>query len=103
MTRLIVAAEAESDLEDILDYLVSNAGRRTAAAYGERFADAIDRILTHPGAGAPRPVLGPDARISIVYPYILIYDFVVADDSVTLLRVLHGKRDITERMIKRED
>lgn len=101
MTRIIVAAEAEGDLDAILDYLVDNAGPRTAAAYGDRFASAIERILAHPGAGFPRPLLGADARISIVYPYVLIYDFVAADDLVTLLRVLHGKRDITQRLLKR--
>jgi hypothetical protein len=34
-------------------------------------------------------------------PYLLIYDFVAADDTATLLRVLHGKRNITEHLIKR--
>ncbi len=102
MTRIIVAAEAEADLDDILDYLINNAGPRTAAAYGERFASAIERILAHPGAGFPRPLLGDDARISIVYPYVLIYDFVAVDDLVTLLRVFHGKREITRLLMKRD-
>lgn len=101
MTRLIVSAEAKADLGDILDYLTLNAGRRTAAAYGERFADAVERLIAHPGAGAPRPALGTDARIVIVYPYVMIYDFIATENTATLLRVLHGKRNITEHLIKR--
>lgn len=102
MTRLIVADEAEADIDDILDYLEREAGRTTAIAYAERFADAIERIIAFPGHGAPRPALGPEARIAIVYPYLLIYDFTEREDTATLLRVLHGKRDITERLIKRK-
>jgi plasmid stabilization system protein ParE len=101
MTRLIVATEAEGDIDDILRYLEREAGRRTAIAYGERFVEAIERIIDFPGAGPPRPALGPDTRVAIVYPYLLIYDFTKADDTVTMLRVLHGKREITERLIKR--
>jgi len=100
MTRLIVAAEAEDDLDDILDHLTHNAGPRTASAYAERFASALERITAFPGAGAPRPVLGADTRIAIVYPYVLFYDYVPAQDVATLLRILHGRRDITQRLIR---
>jgi toxin ParE1/3/4 len=102
MTRLVVAAEAESDIEAILDYLRREAGRATAIAYAERFTDAIERTRAFPRHGAPRAALGPDARIAIVYPYLLVYDFPAHGDTATLLRVLHGKRDITEQLIKRK-
>lgn len=101
MTRVIVSADAEADLDSILDYLALNAGRLTAAAYAERFAAAIEHLGDFPGAGASRPALGPAARIAIVYPYVLIYDFALGDDAAIVLRVLHGKRNITEHMIKR--
>lgn len=101
MTRVIVAAEAEADIGEILAYLEREAGRRTAVAYGERFVQAIERLADFPGHGTPRPALGSNARVAIVYPYLLIYDFNAAHDTATLLRVLHGKRDITERLINR--
>ena len=99
MTRLLVAAEAEGDIDDILSYLGREAGCATAIAYAERFTDAIERIVAFPGHGTARPQLGPQARVAIVYPYLLIYDFDAAEDLATLLRVLHGKREITERLI----
>lgn len=102
MTRVIVASTAEGDIGEILAYLDREAGRRTAAAYAERFVQAIERMADFPGHGTPRPALGADARVALVYPYLLIYDF-AADDTATLLRVLHGKRDITERLITRPD
>ena len=103
MTRLLVAAEAEGDIDDILAYLERDAGRVTAIAYAERFAEAIQRITDFPGHGTARPQLGPHARIAIVYPYLLVYDFDATDDLATLLRLLHGKREITERLIRRSD
>jgi len=101
MTRLVVSAEARADVADILDYLALNAGPRTAAAYAERFSGAIERIIALPGSAPARPKLGPDTRVTIVYPYLLIYDFVPAADTATLLRVLHGRRNITEQLLKR--
>ena len=101
MTRIIVAADAEGDIGEILAYLEREAGRSTAVAYGERFVEAIERVADFPGHGTPRPALGPDTRIALVYLYLLIYDFTDAHDTATLLRVLHGKREITERLIKR--
>jgi toxin ParE1/3/4 len=101
MTRLLVAADAKADLNDILDYLALNAGSVTAGAYAERFAGAIERIIALPRSAPPRPKLGPDTRVVVVYPYLMIYDFVAAADTATLLRVLHGRRNITEQMLKR--
>lgn len=74
----------------------------TAARYGARFTEALERIRDFTGAGSPRQSLGAAARIVIVYPYIPIYDFPTAEpEAAVLLRVLHGKRAITERLIKR--
>jgi plasmid stabilization system protein ParE len=33
-----------------------------------------------------------------VAPYVIVYDY--ADGIVTVLRVLHGKRDITRRLVR---
>lgn len=101
MTQLIVAREAESDRDAILNYLEQEAGSRTAAAYAERFAASLLRLRDFPALGTPRPSLGPDARVTIVYPYILIYDYSVSSDTITLLRILHGRRNITARLIPR--
>lgn len=101
MTRVIVSVEAEADINGILDYLALHAGLRTAAAYGTRFADAIERLGDFPGIGTLRPALGTETRITVVYPFVMIYDFAEATDVATLLRVLHGKREITEQLLKR--
>jgi toxin ParE1/3/4 len=101
MTRLVVTAEAESDTYEILAYLEREAGPSIAAEYGRRFLSALERLIDLPETGAPRPSLGPCARIGIVSPYVLIYDFVREDNSLVLLRILHGRRNITHDLLKR--
>jgi plasmid stabilization system protein ParE len=101
MTRLVVTADAEADIDDILNYLRKEAGPAVAASYGRKFGAAIGRLVEFPGIGAPRTALGEETRTTVVYPYVLIYDFTAADDTLTLLRVLHGKRNITRRLVTR--
>lgn len=97
MARIVVTAPADDDIAAILDHLTANAGRSIAAKYAEAFDAAYDRLAAFPRIGPTRQALGPSARIWVVPPYVMAYDY--ADDIVTILRVLHGKRDITGNLI----
>lgn len=101
MPRLVVTAHANRDFDDILDHLGDAAGQQTAQSYAQRFADALERIEQFPSSGPQRPALGPDTRIAIVLPYVLVYDYSEPRDHLVLLRVLHGRRRMTERLLKR--
>ncbi len=52
---------------------------------------------------AVRPVVprGPLVRIGIVLPYNIIYEYIKADDTETIMRIVHGRRRITRRMLYR--
>ena len=101
MTRLVVTAEADADAIAILDYLHREAGVRVAERYKLRFQQTSARLTDMPETGAPRPTLGAHTRIAIVQPYLLIYDFTSHDDTLTLLRILHGRRNITRALLGR--
>lgn len=101
MTRLVVAREAELDRDAILNYLEQEAGARTAAAYAERFARTVERLCDFPGSGAPRPSLGAHTRVAIVYPYLLIYDYEQDTNTLLLMRIVHGRRRISRRLLNR--
>jgi toxin ParE1/3/4 len=101
MTRLFVTADAEADTSEILAYLAREAGHLVAEDYGGRFRTTIERLVVMPETGAPRPALGPNARIAIVYPYVLIYDYTREDDTLTLLRILHGRRNVIRDLLNR--
>jgi len=101
MTRLVTAPRFRSDISTILNYLEEVAGPRVAAQYSGRFEETIVRLTSFPESGAPRPALGPNTRLAIVRPYLVIYDFTSDDNTLTLLRVLHGRRNITRRLLGR--
>ncbi len=96
---MVVTGPARQDVRDILTDLNVRAGHAVASRYAEDFKSAYRGIEQFPGSGPPRPALGANTRIKIVYPYVIIYDH--ERDKATVLRVLHGRRDISIKLIKR--
>ena len=99
MAQIVVSAHADADVAAILDHLIQAAGQPAGDKYAQAFNAAYDRLIDFPRLGPMRPNLGPDARIWVVAPYILVYDY--AGDVVTILRVLHGRRKISGDLIGR--
>jgi plasmid stabilization system protein ParE len=64
------------------------------------FARRLIASLNFHEVGRPRPMLGPNARVAAVPPYILIYDYGQDDDALVLLRVLHERREITQDLVR---
>jgi toxin ParE1/3/4 len=103
MPRLVFTASFRSDIDFILTYLEDIAGPRVADRYAVRFRATIDRVTQFPRIGSPRPMLGPSARVVVIPPYILIYDYDLGDDALVLLRVLHERREITQELVRRPE
>jgi plasmid stabilization system protein ParE len=100
MTRLVVSADAQADADEIITQLEEKAGRAVAERYSSLFRTAIGRVLEMPLSGEARPSLGRYTRRLVVRPYVLFYDY--ADETVTLLRILHARRRITRRTRRRD-
>jgi toxin ParE1/3/4 len=103
VTRLRVSADAENDLAEIVSYLTEHAGSGVAATYAKRIRRTLVRLKEFPRSGAPRHELGNTTRIAVISPYILIYDFEVANDFVIVQRILHGRRDILAELSQKGD
>jgi toxin ParE1/3/4 len=101
MTRFVITPEAEGDISVILKYLRREAGVLTAEDYRRRIRETIARLRTFPKSGAPRPAFGEFMRIAVVYPYVLFYDYEPREDHLTLLRVLHGKAALEDKLFPR--
>ena len=99
MARVVISDEASDDEAGILIALNMVAGLRTAAEYRGRFRGLYDRLAAHPAIGAPRPALGRDIRIGIVPPYIILYRYTEDDETMTVLRIVHGRRRITGKLL----
>jgi toxin ParE1/3/4 len=99
MTRVVVTEHAKRDVREIISDLNQRAGYLVASRYASDFKAAYRNLADFPKSGPVRPALGTAARVKFVYPYVIIYD--CDADAVTVLRVLHGRRDISVDLIRR--
>jgi plasmid stabilization system protein ParE len=101
MTRIVVTAPARRDRNEILTFLNEEAGPAVARKFAARFRDCAERLFRMPVYGAPRPDLGAECRGVVIAPYVLLYNYAEDRDQVTILRILHAKRAITQKLLKR--
>ncbi len=97
MARVQLSVLARQDVRDIISDLNVRAGLAVARRYGADFKRIFRSLAQFPDGGSRRDELGSEVRIKIVYPYVVFYEHSVA--RVTVLRVLHGHRDITADLL----
>ncbi len=100
MTQLVITPEADDDVDRIVADLALASGWRTVETYLENFDRLYDRLVDFPQSGAPRPKLGHDIRVGLVAPYVIVYRYDHEPDRITVLRILHGARKITRKLLK---
>ena len=100
MPRVVVTPRADRDIVAILDYLVRQAGPRVARKYADAFDEAIARLEDMPCTAAPRSELGANVRITIVSPYLIVHEHQRGEEALYVLRVVHGRRNITADIFK---
>ncbi len=72
----------------------------TALKFSDLFDRLYERLESHPEGGAPRPDLGRHIRIGVVTPYLVIYRYAAENDTVTVLRLLDGRRRISGKLLR---
>jgi plasmid stabilization system protein ParE len=89
--RLVLSRLALAELDEILHF-VAERSPLGAAHVEARLRRAFDLIARHPEA-AQRLEQRPDVRRLPLarFPYVIYYE--VAQDQVTVLRILHGARE----------
>jgi toxin ParE1/3/4 len=99
MAKVIVSLLAQIDEAYIARGLAREAGQRTAAKYVALFAGLYVRLGDYPESGVPRPPLGANVRVGIISPYTVPYRYDNTTDTVTILRIIHGRRKLTGKML----
>jgi len=93
MARYRIARRAATDLNAIWRFIA-----RDSPAAADQFLDRLYHAfvgLAHaPRIGAQRFHLAPELRMFPVREYLIFYRPI--DDGVEIVRVLHGKRNITQ-------
>jgi toxin ParE1/3/4 len=100
VTRVVITSSADADTAHVTADLGAKAGATVADRYVSDFDKLYQRLADHPRSGAPRPALGRHVRICIVSPYVVIYEYIEADDTVMIMRIVHGRRKITRAFLR---
>jgi toxin ParE1/3/4 len=80
------------DLDDIWFHIALD-DEAAATRLVDRITRSVARLGDYPLRGPPRPDIAPDAHSLTVGNYLVLYR--LGEDSVDIVRVLHGAREIT--------
>jgi toxin ParE1/3/4 len=100
MAQVISSDFANADFKKIYSDLAAQAGVATVLKYRDNFHSLYRHLAEFPQSGAPRKKLGARIRLGVVSPYVAIYRYIEASDTVEILRIVHGKRKITGKMLR---
>ena len=95
-TRLVLSAEADDDLADLLNQSVMRWGEEQARRYAQAIERAFALLSNNPNLGRLRADLQPDLRSYPVQRHIIVYP--LRDDTLIVMRILHGRMDITRAL-----
>jgi plasmid stabilization system protein ParE len=88
-----------NDLQEIEDYIARDSALH-AVNFVNRIVESAELLLKTPHVGRVVPEFSsPELRELIYRGYRIVY--VLKDDTVTILRVVHGARDLSD-LIRRE-
>ena len=76
------------------------AAPRVQLAKFVQFDDVYRRLEMWPASGPARRRLGAQARIAVVPPFVMIYDWDQTTDTVRIVRVVRGGRKITRKLVR---
>jgi toxin ParE1/3/4 len=79
-------------LAEIWSYIAEEASETTATRLVNKIHETCAKLLAFPLAHPARPQLGPDLRVTFHGAYAIYY--CPGADVVTIIRVLHGARDV---------
>ena len=91
MMRLTITPLAERDLESIADYVAQDNPSRAVTFIAE-LREQCRRIAANPQGYRKRPELGDELRSCAYGNYVLFFG--TTSEEVTIIRVLHGARDL---------
>ena len=92
MSGYRLSSRALDDLQSILGYLAER-NRSAAIRLTTRFMEQWDLLATQPHSGQAAADIAPGLRRLVMGKYLAFYR--VSDDTVDIVRVLDGRRDLT--------
>lgn len=100
MTRLLITPQAERDIEAIGDYIARDNPPR-ALSFLRELRTRCGKIAASPEAFRLRRELGAEIRSCAQGHYVIFFSCAVHE--VTIIRVLHGARDLNALFSNTQD
>jgi toxin ParE1/3/4 len=91
MRYLDISEDAKAELREARRYIAKD-NPRAAARFRAAMVQRWQTLRRFPEMGPLRPKLGPGFRTFVVGNYLIVYR--VAAESIEIVRLLHGARDI---------
>lgn len=91
--KLRIAPAASRDIEGILEYVAAHSPAGASKLLG-RLRHRFELLATQPFSAPSRDDIASGLRCLVVEQYCCFYG--VDQQEVTIIRVLHGKRDLTD-------
>jgi toxin ParE1/3/4 len=91
--KLYVTSDAEQDLDEIESYIGKD-NPRAAVNFVAQLTDRFSLLSRSPGIGHKRDELVAGSRSVSEGNYLIVYR--TSSDTVEILRVLHGARDLEQ-------
>ncbi|WP_419804885.1 type II toxin-antitoxin system RelE/ParE family toxin [Terriglobus sp.] len=85
----------ESDLEAIGDWIAEGSPER-AVSFVREIREEFARIGSQPHLFRLRPEIGNGVRLAVKGSYVIL--FWIDEDTVRIERVIHGSRNLSERL-----
>ena len=98
--RVVVSDLADADTAKMLDDITREAGYLVAGRYNADLENLYERLADYPDSCQARSELGAHVRVGMVHPYLVIYRHPKGSDTVGIVRILHGSRRITRKLLK---
>jgi toxin ParE1/3/4 len=92
-SKVVFTPEAQSDLNELFDYIADRDGNDRALDYIERIEDACLSLRTMPGCGTSREDLRSGLRL-MGFERRAVIAFQAGSGFVAILRALYGGRSI---------
>ncbi len=101
--KLLIQASAEGDVVRQFEWYVESGRSDIAVRFVGAVREAIKALAAMPGAGAPKYISNAQLAGLRAWPVARFDEFMVyylaENETVTVLRILHGKRDAAERWL----
>jgi|SRR6476620_1987691 toxin ParE1/3/4 len=95
--EIVLAAEAQVDMEDIYAYSAKKWGGHQADQYQELLFASLYPLLDNPEIGRPRPEIGKGIRSLLVEHHVAYY--IVSGTTIVVVRVMHQRQQPGRYMI----